>query len=136
MKERTLAIIKPTAVAEGHTDAIIQRIKDEGFSIVARTKKTMSQHEAEKLYAIHKSKSFFEEFIDYITSEPVVLLVLERENAVEEWRNVMGATNPDQAAPGTLRKLYGISIGENAVHGSDSVLNAENEIKIFFQDVG
>lgn len=131
MKQRTFAMIKPTAVADGHTNAIIKRINDEGFIILDRKEITITQQYAEELYEIHRDKSFFAEMIDYITSAPVVIMVLEKENAIQSWRDVMGATNPADAAEGTLRKLYGLSIGENATHGSDSVGNAKTEIGIF-----
>lgn len=132
---RTLAIIKPDAVAAGHTQDIIKQIEMNGFKIIAQKQLTIDKATAEKFYAIHQSKPFFNDLIAYITSGPCVLLVLERPNAIQVWRNLMGATDPRKADPGTVRNLYGTDIQHNAVHGSDSVESAQSEIKIFFPDL-
>ena len=130
--ERTFAIIKPDAVAAGHAPAIIQLIKDNGFTIVAERNATVDKEAAEQFYGVHKDKPFYQDLVAYITSGPVVLLTLEKENAVQSWRTLMGATNPEKAQAGTIRKLYGTDIQHNAVHGSDSVENAHKEIAQFF----
>lgn len=130
--ERTLAIIKPDAVMAGNADNIITLIKENGFIIRAQEEKILDKETAEKFYAIHNKKPFFNELINYITSGPLIILVLGKANAVNAWRNLMGATNPSNAQEGTIRKLYGTDIQRNAVHGSDSVQNAQQEIKLFF----
>ena len=135
MVETTFAIIKPDAVAAGHTQAIIDMIKDNGFIILDQQSMVMSDAQARRLYDVHKARSFFGEMLEFITSGPVVLLALQRENAVKAWRDLMGATNPAEAAQGTVRKLYGTSIGNNAAHGSDSVENARQELGIFFPEL-
>lgn len=133
--ERTLAIIKPDAVAAGNAENIIAAIKDYGFHIIAQKELTLDQNTAEQFYAVHKDKPFFADLIKYITSGPIIVLVLEKENAVSAWRTLMGATNPIHAQDNTMRKLYGTDIQRNAVHGSDSVENAKEEIKIFFPEL-
>jgi nucleoside-diphosphate kinase len=130
--ERTFAMIKPDAVAAGKADEIIQAIKDRGFTIVAQKETTLDKETAEKLYAIHKDKPFFHEAISFITSGPVILLALEKDNAIKEWRDAMGSTSPQEAAAGTLRSLYGIDAAHNALHGSDSVQSAHQELNLFF----
>lgn len=130
--ERTFAIIKPDAVTAGHTGAIISRIEQEGFTIVRMEKRTLTRDFAAIFYGVHRERSFFGELIDSITSGPVVALMLEKDNAIRGWRDLMGATNPAQAAPNTLRKLYGASIGANAVHGSDAPETAATELALFF----
>ena len=131
-QEQTFAIIKPEAVAAGKAPDIIKIIKDNGFTILRQKELTLTKEQAEKFYAIHKEKPFFADLIKYITSGPVIVLALERRNAVKVWRDVMGATNPEKAEPGTIRKLFGKDIERNAVHGSDSIRNAKNEIAQFF----
>ncbi|MBI5086154.1 MAG: nucleoside-diphosphate kinase [Acidobacteria bacterium] len=131
--ERTFAIIKPDAVAAGHTGHIIAMIEEAGFRILAMRREHLTRPVAEGFYAVHKGKGFFAELIEFMTEAPVVLLALEREDAVAKWREVMGSTNPDNAAPGTVRKLYGTNIGRNASHGSDSVENAGIELSWFFR---
>ncbi len=133
--ERTLAIIKPDAMRAGHKDAIIAFIKKHGFAIVAQKETTLSQEQAEVFYAEHKGRGFFPELVEFMISGPVTLLVLEKKNAVQEWRDVMGATNPAEAASGTLRKLFGTSKGNNASHGSDSLASAAREVAYFFSGI-
>ena len=130
--EKTLSIIKPNAVLGKNIGSIIARFEEEGLSIVACRMVHLSKERAEGFYIEHKNRPFFGELVAFMTSAPVVLMVLEGENAVEKNRTIMGATNPDEAEEGTLRKLYGKSVGENAVHGSDSSASAEREIGYFF----
>ena len=132
LKTRTLAIIKPDAVASGHTGKIISRITNEGFSILGSKQIKMNLSQAEGFYEIHQGKPFFEELTQFMSSGTCVVLALEKENAVREWRNVIGATNPDEADEGTIRKLYAKDLGQNAVHGSDSAENGQKEIAYFF----
>jgi len=132
MKERTLAIIKPDAVKKRVIGRIIQRIEDEGFNILGLKMVKLSQEEAKKFYAVHKDKPFYDSLTDFMSSGPIVVILLEGEQAVKHWREVMGATNPAEARPGTLRREFGFSIERNAVHGSDSPQTAEAEIKFFF----
>jgi nucleoside-diphosphate kinase len=133
--ERTFAIIKPAAVAAGNTGAIISMIEKSGFSILTMEKRQLKPAEVEQFYAIHKARPFFGEMVTNMTEGPVVLMALEKENAVKAWRDLMGATDPKQAAPGTVRKLFGTDIGHNAVHGSDSIENAAIELKQFFPNL-
>jgi nucleoside-diphosphate kinase len=130
--ERTLSIIKPDAVKKNHIGAIIGRFEKEGLRIAAARKVLLSRSVAEGFYAEHKARGFFGELVDFMTSGPVVVMVLEGENAILRNREIMGATNPANAAEGTLRKLYAASVGENAVHGSDSPAAAAREIAYFF----
>lgn len=132
---RTLAIIKPDAVAAGNAQNIITAIKNNGFTILDQKEITLDKDTAEKFYAVHKDKPFFADLISYITSGPIIVLALEKENAVQTWRNLMGATNPEKADAGTIRQLYGTDIQRNAVHGSDSAENAQKEIAIFFPEL-
>lgn len=132
MMEQTFGIIKPGAVAEKVTGKIISMIEEAGFEIVNMDKVTIPAEIAEELYAEHKSKPFFGEMVQSMTSAPVIILRLQKENAIMAWRDLMGATNPANAAEGTIRKLYGRSIGSNATHGSDSAASAEREIALFF----
>lgn len=133
MVQRTLAIVKPDAVAAGNTGNIIGLIEKNGFRILAMRMQRLTRAEAEGFYAVHKGKGFFDELIEFMTEGPVVLMALEREDAVAKWRDVMGATDPAKAADGTIRKLYGTNIGRNASHGSDSVENAAIELAWFFR---
>lgn len=135
MIERTLAIIKPDAVAAKNTGKIIDMIEANGFNILRIQKLKMAQDHGKAFYAVHKERPFFGELVDFISSGPVVVLALEKENAVQAWRDLMGATNPKDAAEGTVRKLYAESIGKNAAHGSDSVENAAQELRFFFHDL-
>lgn len=130
--QRTFSIIKPDATARHLTGAINKVIEEAGLRIVGQRRIQMTREQAERFYDIHRDRPFFGELVDFMTSGPVVVQVLEGENAVAAYREVMGATNPDEAAEGTIRKLFARSIGENSVHGSDSVENAELEIHQFF----
>ena len=130
--ERTFSIIKPDATERNLTGAINAVIEKAGLRIVAQKRVLMSRREAETFYAVHKERPFFGELVDFMISGPVVVQVLEGENAVARYREIMGATNPESAAEGTIRKLYAKSIGENSVHGSDSQDNAKIEIAQFF----
>ena len=132
MTERTFSIIKPDATARNLTGKINAVIEDAGLRVIAQRRIRMTQDQAEKFYEIHKERPFFGELVEFMTSGPVVVQVLEGDNAVARYREVMGATNPEQAADGTIRKLYGANVGENAVHGSDSVENGRNECAYFF----
>lgn len=132
--ERTLSIIKPDATAKNVIGKIVARFEEEGLNIAAIRKIHMSKKVAEGFYAVHKERPFFGELTDFMSSGPSVVLVLEGDNAVARNREIMGATNPAEAAPNTLRALYANSIGENAVHGSDSLENAAIEIAYFFRD--
>ena len=130
--ERTFSIIKPDATERNLTGAVDAVIEQAGLRIVAQKRILMSRREAETFYAVHKERPFFGELVDFMISAPVVVQVLEGENAVLRYREIMGATNPESAAEGTIRKLYAKSIGENSVHGSDSQDNAKIEIAQFF----
>ncbi len=130
--ERTLSIIKPDAVKAQKIGAIISRLESEGLRIAAAKKVQLDRRMAEGFYAEHAGRGFFDELVTFMTSGPVVVLVLEGEDAVVRYRTIMGATNPANAAEGTLRKLYAASVGENAVHGSDSPASAAREIGYFF----
>jgi nucleoside-diphosphate kinase len=133
--ERTLSIIKPDATRRKLTDKINARFKQAGLRIVADKHLTLSREQAEKFYAVHKSRSFFNDLVKFMTSGPVVVQVLEGENAVMRNREVMGATDPAKAAPGTIRKDFAESIEANSVHGSDSLETARTEIAFFFPDL-
>jgi nucleoside-diphosphate kinase len=133
--ERTLAIIKPDAVVAKNSGKIIDRIEQEGFNILAMKKMLISQEQAEKFYEIHKDRIFFKELVEFMTSSPSIVMVLEKENAIKSWRDLMGSTDPKQAAEGTIRQLYGTTISKNAVHGSDGLETAKNEVLFFFPDV-
>ena len=128
----TFAIIKPDAVRNGRTGHIIQRITENDFKIRALKLIHMTRREAEGFYAVHRERPFFGELTEFMSGEPCVVMVLEKENAVKAWRDLMGATDPMKAAAGTIRKEFATSIGENAVHGSDSEENAVIEIAYFF----
>ena len=132
--ERTLAIIKPDAVAGGHVGKIIDRIISEGFAIRTMKLVRLTRREAEVFYAIHAERPFFGELTEFMSSSPCIPLVLERENAVAKWREIIGATNPADAAEGTIREQFATSMGENAVHGSDSPENGIKEGRYFFSD--
>jgi nucleoside-diphosphate kinase len=130
--ERTLGIIKPDAVAKGHTGAILAIIEQNGFRIIGMKMRRLSQREAEAFYEVHKARPFFPGLVTFMTEGPVLLLALERENAVARWREVMGATNPASAAEGTIRKQFAENIERNSVHGSDALETAAQEIPFFF----
>jgi nucleoside-diphosphate kinase len=132
--ERTLSILKPDATARNLTGAINAVIEESGLRIVAQKRIWLSEGQAEGFYAVHKERPFFRDLVTFMTSGPVVVQVLEGENAVAKYRDVMGATNPANAAEGTIRKRFAQSIEANSVHGSDSLENAEREIAFFFTD--
>ena len=134
MVQRTFSIIKPDATKRNLTGAINAKLEEAGLRIVAQKRIHMSKEQAEGFYAVHKERPFFGELTEFMSSAPVVVQVLEGEDAVAKNREVMGATNPEEAAEGTIRKEYALNIGENSVHGSDSLENAEIEIKYFFSD--
>lgn len=131
--QRTLCIIKPDAVEKKKQGAILQHLLDAGFDILAMRQLTLSRRMAEGFYAVHKERPFFGELVEFMTRGPVVVVALEGEDAVKRYREVIGATDPAEAAPGTVRQLYGASKGENAVHGSDSEENGRQEIAYFFE---
>ncbi|WP_372793042.1 nucleoside-diphosphate kinase [Lutibacter sp.] len=124
---RTFTMLKPDSVEKGYTGAILEKINAAGFRIVAMKKTQMTVADAEEFYAVHSERPFFGELVEFMTRGPIVAAILEKENAVEDFRALIGATNPADAAEGTLRKLYASSMGENAVHGSDSDENAAIE---------
>ena len=131
--ERTFSIIKPDATRRNLTGAINKKLEEAGLRIIAQKRIHMTRAQAEGFYAVHKARPFFGELTEFMSSAPVVVQVLEGENAVAKNREVMGATNPKEAAPGTIRKEYALGIGENSVHGSDSLENARTEIAYFFK---
>ena len=130
--ERTFAIIKPDAVAAGHAGAILAKIEENGFTIRGMKMMRLSKEYAESFYGVHKEKGFFNSLVAFMTEGPLVVLCLERESAIAKWREVMGATNPANAADGTIRKQFAESIERNAVHGSDAPETAAIEIPFFF----
>ena len=131
--EQTLSIIKPDAVERNLQDEIKKNFIDNGFNIQNEKKIQISKEEAEEFYKVHQSKPFYPELCNYLSSGPIVVMILEKENAVRENRELMGATDPAKAEEGTLRKKYGLSIDKNSVHGSDSIDNAKIEINFFFK---
>ena len=132
--EQTLSIIKPDAVERNLDNEIKEMFKNKGFSILKEKKIQIEKLEAEKFYKVHETKPFYNDLCAYLSSGPIVVMILEKENAVLSNRELMGATNPSDAEEGTIRKKYGISIDKNSVHGSDSVENAKIEIDFFFKD--
>ena len=132
--EQTLSIIKPDAVERNLTEEIKNEFKSNGFTIKNEKKIKLEKSEAEKFYQVHQSKSFFNDLCEYLSSGPILVMILEKFNAVMDNRNLMGATDPQKAEEGTLRKKYGISIDKNSVHGSDSIDNAKIEIDFFFSN--
>jgi nucleoside-diphosphate kinase len=136
--ERTLCIVKPDAVEKHRTGAILKLVEEAGFQVVALKMVHLSRQEAEGFYDVHRARPFFGELVLFMTRSPAVIAVLQRDNAMTAWRDLMGATDPAKAAAGTIRKLFGSNVGENATHGSDSVENAKREIAYFFagSDVG
>ena len=135
MSNSTFGIIKPDAVAAGHTGSIIQRILADGFKIRGLKLIHMTMQQAEGFYAVHRERPFFAGLTEFMSSGPCVVMALEKEGAVKAWRDLMGATDPSKADAGTLRKEFGGSVGENAVHGSDSDENAAIEISYFFSSL-
>ena len=134
MTNRTFAIIKPDAVKNGYTGKIYDRILQADFNILSAKLLKMTKSQAEGFYAVHKERPFFGELTEFMSSGACMVLALEKENAVTAWRETIGATNPEEAAEGTIRKDFATSLGENAVHGSDSDENAEKEIAFFFTE--
>ena len=132
--EQTLSIIKPDAVERNLQDQIKNEFKNNGFEVLKEKKIHITKDEAEKFYKVHESKPFYNDLCSYLSSGPIVVMSIQKENAVLENRKLMGATNPKDAEEGTLRKKYGISIDKNSVHGSDSVENAKIELDFFFKD--
>jgi nucleoside-diphosphate kinase len=129
---QTFTMIKPTAVRKNHTGPILKMINEAGFEIKAMKLVRLTRDQAAAFYAVHEGKPFFESLIEFMSLGPIVAIILEKENAVEAFRNFIGATNPEEAAEGTIRKLYGTSLQQNAVHGSDSDENAIIEADFFF----
>jgi nucleoside-diphosphate kinase len=130
--ERTFGIIKPDAVKNGNTGEILAMIQKDGFRIVGMKMRRLGKHEAENFYAVHKERPFYGGLVTFMTEGPVVVLALERENAIARWRELMGATNPANAAEGTIRKRFAENIERNSVHGSDATETAAQEIPFFF----
>ena len=131
--DQTFSIIKPDATKRNITGAINKVIEDSGLRIIAQKRIKLTNEQAENFYSIHKERPFFKDLIEFMTSEPVIVQVLSGENSVEQYRSVMGATNPENADEGTIRKLFALNIQENSVHGSDSLENARIEIDFFFR---
>ena len=134
MKERTLTIIKPDAVEAGAIGQIIDRLITEGFTILGMKMLRMSKKQAEAFYEVHRERPFYPSLTDYMSSGPIVVIALERENAIQHLRQVMGATDPSQAEPGTIRAKFGTNIERNAIHGSDAPETAARELAFFFTD--
>ena len=132
--EQTLSIIKPDAVERNLQDQIKNDFKKNGFEIIKEKKIHISKAEAERFYKVHETKPFYNDLCTYLSSGPIIAMSLQKENAVSDYRKLMGATNPEEAQNGTLRKKYGISIDKNSVHGSDSVENAKAELNFFFKN--
>ena len=132
--EQTLSIIKPDAVERNLEGEIKEMFRNNGFEILKEKKIQIEKSEAEKFYKVHETKPFYNDLCNYLSSGPIVVLILQKENAVKGNRDLMGATNPKDAENGTIRKKYGISIDKNSVHGSDSIDNAKIEIDFFFKD--
>ena len=130
--ERTLMLIKPDAVKKGVEGKIIAHVQEKGFKLVALKKLRLTKEQAQQFYIVHKDRPFYDELCEFMSSGPIVAMVWEGENAISEIRKIMGATDPEKAEEGTLRKLYGTNVGENAVHGSDSPESAQVEIPFFF----
>ncbi len=130
--QRTLSIIKPDAVESGHQGAIIHRLQEEGFRILGLKQITLTRTQAAAFYAVHRERAFFQELCDFMTRGPIVVMALERDDAVQHYRKVIGATDPSKADAGTIRKLFGSNVSENAVHGSDSEENGRVECAFFF----
>ena len=130
--ERTFGMIKPDAVAKGHAGAILAAIEESGFKLVGFKKTRLSVPQAQAFYEVHKERPFYNDLVKFMTEGPVVVMVLEKENAIAEWRKLMGATNPEKADAGTLRKQFAENIERNAVHGSDAPETAAVEIPFFF----
>ncbi|MCH2107956.1 MAG: nucleoside-diphosphate kinase [Polyangiaceae bacterium] len=134
-RQQTLAMIKPDILQSKRQGALLQRILDEGFEVLAMKQLHLSQEQASGFYAEHQGKPFFENLCRFMTSGPLIVLALEREDAVRQWREVLGKTDPQEAAPGTIRQLFGSTVTINAAHGSDSVENGQRECHYFFSDL-
>ncbi len=132
MSNRTFTMIKPDATSKGHTGAILKMINEAGFRIAAMKMTHLSKEKAGEFYAVHKERPFYGELVQFMSSGPITAAILEKDNAVEDFRKLIGSTNPAEAAEGTVRKLFASSIGENAIHGSDSNENAAIEGDFFF----
>ena len=132
--EKTLIILKPDAVKNKHIGHIVTRIEEEGFKILGMKLLQLSKSDAQKFYEVHKERPFYDDLCNYMISGPVVVEALQAEGAVQKWRDLIGATDPKEAAPNTIRALYAESKEANAVHGSDSAENAQNEVSFFFKD--
>ena len=130
--ERTFSIIKPDAVAAGHAGAILAAVEQAGFKVLAMRMTRLTQAQAQGFYAVHREKPFFAGLVKFMTEGPLIVLALERENAIAKWRETMGATNPANAAEGTIRKRFATNIERNCVHGSDAPETAETELRFFF----
>ena len=135
MLEKTFAIIKPDAVANGDSGDIISLIERNKFTILRMEKKQLSKEQAEQFYAVHKERPFFGELVEGMIKGPVIVMALEKEDGIKGWRDLMGATNPEDAALGTMRKMFGTDIGSNATHGSDAPETAKAELAFFFPDL-
>lgn len=135
MTERTLAIIKPNLVAKKSSGLITTLIELNKFSIVRMEKASLTKERAEQFYAVHKERPFFRELVDHMITGPVIVMALERENAITAWRDLMGATDPKKAAIGTMRYMFGVDIGDNGTHGSDAPETAKQELAFFFPDL-
>ncbi len=135
MLERTLAIIKPDAVASKFAGKIIEMLEESGFSIIGMKKIKLSKEDAKKFYIVHKDRPFYDSLTTFMSEGPIIVMVLEKENAIEDYRKLMGATNPEEAEEGTIRKRFGKNIERNAVHGSDSKESASFEIPFFFSEI-
>ena len=133
--DRTFTMIKPDGVANGYTGAILNKIIEAGFNIVAMKYLHLSAERAGEFYTVHKERPFYNDLVSYMSSGPIVAVILEKANAIDDFRNLIGATDPTKAAPGTIRNLYAKSISANAVHGSDSNENAEIEGNFFFSNL-
>ncbi len=135
MAELTLGIIKPGAVQDGHTGKLIDLIEHNKFTIKRLQKMQLTKQQAEEFYTVHKDRPFYQELVTTMTEGPVIVMALEKDNAISAWRDLMGATNPAEAAEGTLRKLFGRDIGHNATHGSDTPETAKVELNFFFPEL-
>lgn len=135
MKQKTFAMIKPDAIQAKNAGKIIDLIEKNGFTIIRMEKVQLSKDKAQKFYAVHKERPFFGELVDFVTSGPVIIMALEKEDGIKAWRDLMGATDPLKADEGTVRKIFGKNIGNNATHGSDAPETAAFELSIFFPDL-
>lgn len=135
MLERTLAIIKPDAVAAKNSGKIIDILESNGFSIIGMKKVHLTKEQAKKFYIVHKERPFYDSLTTFMSEGPIIVMVLEKENAIEDYRKLMGTTNPEEAEEGTIRKMFGTNIERNAVHGSDSKESASFEIPFFFNEL-